>query len=136
MSFTDILAEPTIPPIRPGPLAIPEILLDTVATEFLNFHAETIYIDLIFASGKILPVQLSTIKPENLNAKTKDIELAVKIRFIGFPDNSQTIYFDKNHAIVTKLENVNVMVVGHRSNERNLINAFPEWTDHIKETLK
>jgi len=136
LSFTDILAEPTIPTLRPGPLAIPEILLDTVATEFLNFTAETIYLDLIFASGKILPVQLSIIKTENLNAKTKDIALAVKIHFLGFTDSSQTIYFDKNHKIVTKIEDVNVMVVGHRSNARNLINAFPEWTDHIKETLK
>ncbi|MBW8035341.1 MAG: hypothetical protein FVQ79_06870 [Planctomycetes bacterium] len=136
LSSTNIHAEPTTATIRPGPLAVPEILADMIATQLLNYQAETIYIDLIFANGQMAPAQFSTVKPENLNANTKDIASAVKIQFLGFPDNSLTIYFDKNNKIITKIENIGGMVVGHRSNAKNLINAFPEWTEQIKEFLK
>lgn len=136
LSFTDIHAEPIAITIKPSPLAIPEILMDTVATEFLNYHAETLYIDLILSTGRIVPVQLFTIKPENLNAKTKNIDIAVKIQFLNFRNNFQIIYFDKNHGIITKIENAEVMAIGHRSNATALINAFPERTEHIKSTLK
>lgn len=136
LSFTDIHAEPVAATIKPSPLAIPEILMDAVATEFLDYQTETLYVDLILSTGRIVPVQLFTIKSENLNANTKNIDIAVKIQFLSFPDKFQIIYFDKNHGIVTKLENTKVMILGHRSNATALINAFPERIEHIKATLK
>ena len=136
LSHTNLYAEPSSATLRPGPLAVPEILLDTIATEFLNYRAETIYLDIIFIDGKVVPVKLSKVTPEDVDADIEDIAFAVKMQYLNRLDNSHTLYFDKNNNIVTKLETAEVTIVGHRSNARDLINAFPKWTEHIKDILR
>lgn len=136
LSFTNIHAEPTPSTKRPGPLTIPEILVDTVATEFLTYQAATVYIDLIFQNGAIVPAQLIKLKPENINANTKDIHIAVNVQLLNRLDNSQNIYFDKNNKIIAKIENAEMTATGHRSDAKGLIDAFPKWTDHINDILK
>jgi len=136
LSYSNLYAEPTNFTVTPGLLTIPEILLDTVATQLLDYPAESVYIDLLFADGRITPVQLTKFTPEDEDVQNNEIKFAVKTQYLNNPDNSQVTYFDKNHEILTKVEKTEMTVVGHRSNARDLINAFPERKEHIKEILK
>lgn len=136
LSYINLYAEPERNIVHPGPLAIPEILLDAVATELLDYPGEAVIVDIIFSDGRIIPTRISKITPADLNASLKDIAFAVKVQFLHHVDSLQIIYFDRNRDIIAKLEGAKATVVGYRSSSADLLNAFEEWTEHIEKILK
>ena len=136
LSYTNFYAEPEQNITHPGPITVPEILLDAVATELLDYHEEAVIVDTVFTDGRIIPTRLSKIAPDDLNVNLKDIAFAVKVQYLHHVSSRQIIYFDRNRDIIAKIEGTKNPLVGYRSGSADLLNAFGERAEHIKKILK
>ena len=117
--------------------AIPDIFLDLVLSQMLDSNYKKIVVDTIGVEGKITPVLISRIEPEDTApppTTNRDEEKALYVLDMKLLDGrgfSERVYLDKQKQISKILLQHRAMYLLERTNSETILRQFPERADWL-----
>jgi len=117
--------------------AIPDIFLDLLFTQMLDSNYKKIIVDTIGAEGKITPVLISRIEPEDIApppTTNRDEEKALYVLDMELLDGrgfSERVYLDKQKQVSKILLQHRAVYLLERTNSETILRQFPERADWL-----
>lgn len=132
-SMTDRIIKERV--YNPSPLSIPELFLDSLAAAFLDQNTENALIDIILPDGRIVPAEIS----KTAIAASPSMPTAVSaVRFSMYNKHGKyyELLFDQSGKIVGKIEKIGITFELKRTNIKEVIAQFDQWSDDLEAMLK
>ena len=117
--------------------AIPDIFLDLLFSQMLDSGYKKIIVDTIGAEGKITPVLISRIEPEDIappSTTNRDEEKALYVLDMELLDGrgfSERVYLDKQKQVSKILLQHRAVYLLERTNSETILRQFPERADWL-----
>lgn len=85
-------------------LVLPEVLLGDCAAMLLDGPDGAVVVDVIAATGFVVPTKLERIDPQETLARAEQIAYAVRIDFLNTGNSFEELYFDENRQLIGRYE--------------------------------
>ncbi len=125
---------------RPGPLAVPRILLELFVVQMFKQGIEQCVIDLIDEDGRVTPVVVSEISAEQARGDLGNdkIEYAAKLeyQYLGGQDSYRRMYFDGDKRVILEAVKREKLLFLERASGESLAKEFPERADLLLNSDK
>ena len=118
-----------------GPAAIPDILGGFIFSPMLLRGCKEIFVDIVGADGKILPVLIYRIEDKDIGADEK-AAYVFRVELLDGRGFSELVYFDDEKQIFKRLIRHEGVYVLERSSSESILREFPERADYILKRKK
>lgn len=85
-------------------LVLPEVLLADCAAMLLDGPAGAVVVDVIAATGFVVPTRLERIDPKETLARAEQIAYAIRVDFLNTENSFEELYFDENRQLIGRFE--------------------------------
>jgi hypothetical protein len=116
---------------RLGPAMIPDVFLDQLLMQMLESEKKQIIIDIIEATGKIIPTFLAVIEIEEATAADEDAAYAFELMLLDGRGYSEQLYLDEKKQVYKRLARQDNLYNLERTSAENIAREFPEHADRI-----
>jgi hypothetical protein len=109
-----------------GPAMIPDVFLDQLLKQMLDSKKDQIIIDIIEATGKIIPTLLSAIDTKDTIDADEDTTYAFELELLDGRVFSEQLYLNDQQQIYKRLVRQDVLYILESTSAENIAKEFPE----------
>jgi len=121
--------------LRPGPLAVPKVLIELFVAQMLEKGIEQCIVDMIDENGGITPVLISQTSIEQAEELAGDdqIEYGAKLeyQYLDGRDHYRLLYLDSQKRVLLEVVNYEQLLFFKRADAKDVAREFPERADLI-----
>jgi hypothetical protein len=114
-----------------GPAMIPEVFLDQLLMQMLVSEKKQIIVDIIEATGKIIPTLLTEIETTEDITADKDAAFAFELELLDGRGFSERLYLNERKQIYKRLARQDNLYILERTGAENIASEFPEHAGRI-----
>ena len=116
---------------RLGPAMIPEVFLDQLLMQMLVSEKEQIIVDIIEATGKIIPTLLTEIETAEDITADKDAAFAFELELLDGSGFSERLYLNEQKQVYKRLARQDNLYILERTGAEDIASEFPEHAGRI-----
>jgi hypothetical protein len=116
---------------RLGPAMIPEVFLDQLLMQMLDSKKNQIIVDIIEATGKIIPTLLTAIESTEDMAADEDAAYAFELELLDGRGFSERLYLNEQKQVYKRLARHDSLYILERTGAENIASEFPEHAGRI-----
>jgi hypothetical protein len=114
-----------------GPAMIPEVFLDQILMQMLDSEKNQIIIDIIEATGKIIPTLLTAIETTEGITPDEDAAFAFELELLDGRGFSEQLYLNDQKQVYKRLARHDSLYILERTGAENIASEFPEYAGRI-----
>ena len=114
-----------------GPAMIPDVFLDLLLMQMLDSKKKRIIIDIIEATGKIIPTLLAVIETKDALAADEDAAYAFELKLLDGREFSEQLYLNDQKQVYKRLVHQDNLYILERTSAENIAREFPEHAERI-----
>ncbi|MHC5082801.1 MAG: hypothetical protein ACYTET_02525 [Planctomycetota bacterium] len=85
---------------------LPELMLGDYIKHFLKIKQTMVVVDVIAATGQVVPTKIETIALEEANAQSEMAETVVKVVYLNQPNSYDEFYYDAEENLIGRVEHL------------------------------
>lgn len=116
-----------------GPAMLPDVFLDPLLMQMLESEKKQIIIDIIEATGKIIPTFLAVIEIKDAADADEDTAYAFELKLLDGRGFSEQLYLNDQKQVYKRLARHDSLYILERTGAENIAREFPE---HAKRILR
>jgi hypothetical protein len=116
---------------RLGPAMIPEVFLDQLLMQMLVSEKKQIIVDIIEATGKIIPTLLTAIETTEGITADEDAAFAFELELLDGRGFSERLYLNDQKQVYKRLARQDSLYILERTDAENIASEFPEHAGRI-----
>jgi len=121
---------------RPGPAAIPAVLLDFMLRRLLESDYKQIIVDIVNADGKITPAIISRFQTQENTPGRDEPRYVLELQLLDDAGFSQAVYLDRKTQVFKKILRQKKLFRLERCSLESILRLFPERSDFILHQAK
>jgi len=125
-------AQPEEKSYRLNPAAIPDIFLDQLLMQMLDSGTSQIVVDIIEATGKIIPTLIAAVEVANDLTADEDAAYAFMLELLDGRGFSEKIYLNDRKQVYLRLARQDNIYILERAEIESIVREFPEHAEHIR----
>lgn len=114
-----------------GPAMIPDVFLDQLLMQMIDSEKKQIIIDIIEATGKIIPAHIAAIEVTKDMDADEETAYIFKLELLDGRGFSQRLYLNGQKQVFKRLARQGKLYILERTSAENIANEFPEYAEHF-----
>lgn len=116
---------------RLGPAMIPDVFLDQFLMQMLESKKDRIIVDIIEATGKIIPTLITAIDTTEAAKADEDAAYAFELELLDGRGFSQKLFLNDQKLVYKRLVRQGDLYILERTSAENIARGFPEHAERI-----
>jgi len=114
-----------------GPAMIPDVFLDQLLIQMLDSEKDQIVIDIIEATGKIIPTLLTAIETTEVTTADEDAAYVFELELLDGRGFSEKLFLNDQKQVYKRLASQDNLYILERTSAENIAREFPEHAERI-----
>jgi len=114
-----------------GPAMIPDVFLDQLLMQMLDSDKDQIIIDIIEATGNIIPTYLAKIEAEEDMTSEENATYAFELELLDGRGFSERLFMNDQKQVYKRVAHQKSIYILERTSAENIAREFPEHADRI-----
>jgi hypothetical protein len=128
ITISESRTQPDETSYRLNPAMIPDVFLDQLLEQMLESKKDQIIIDIIEATGKIIPTLLSVIDTKETIVPDEDAAYVFELKLLDGRGFSEQLYLNDQQQVYKRLVRQDDLYILERTSAENIAKEFPEHT--------
>lgn len=131
ITISEFQTQPDEKSYQLGPAMMPDVFLDQILMQMLDSEKDQIIIDIIEATGKIIPTHIAAIEVAKDVAADEDAAYVFELKLLDGREFSERLYLNDQKHVYKRLARQDNLYTLERTGAENIAREFPEHADRI-----